>query len=118
MIKRTGVLFLALALSVLGGEIPRATPESVGLSSERLARITQAMEDDVASGQLAGAIGIVARKGKVVYWETVGMADREAGKKLKDDDIFRIYSMTKPIVGVGLMMLYEAGKFKPTDPVK
>ena len=118
MIKRTGILFLALALSVLGGEIPRGTPESVGLSSERLARITQAMEDDVASGQLAGAIGIVARKGKVVYWESVGMADREAGKKLKDDDIFRIYSMTKPIVGVGLMMLYEDGKFKLTDAVK
>lgn len=117
MIKRTGILFLAIALSVLGGEIPRATPESVGLSSERLDRITQAMKDDVASGQLAGAIGIVARKGKVVYWETVGMADRETRRMLKDDDIFRIYSMTKPIVGVGLMMLYEDGKFKLTDPV-
>ncbi len=118
MVKRIGVLFLAVALNAIGGELPRASPESVGLSSERLARITQAMKDDVASGQLAGAIGIIARKGKLVYWETVGMADREAGKKLNDDDIFRIYSMTKPIVGVGLMMLYEDGKFKLTDTVK
>lgn len=118
MAQRIGVFFLVLALTALGGELPRASPESVGLSSERLARITRAMQDDVASGQLAGAIGSIVRKGKIAYWETVGMADRKAGKALADDDIFRIYSMTKPIIGVGLMMLYEEGRFKLTDPVK
>ena len=76
------------------------------------------MRDDVAAGQLAGALAVVARKGKIAYWETVGMADRETGRALRDDDIFRIYSMTKPIVGVGLMMLYEEGKFRLNDPVK
>ncbi len=118
MAKRISVLFLALAFAALGGELPRATPESVGLSTERLARITRAMEDDVASGRLAGALAVVARKGKIAYWQKVGMADRQAGRALRDDDIFRIYSMTKPIVGVGLMMLYEEGKFRLADPVK
>lgn len=118
MTRRIGVLFLALCLAALGAELPRAAPESVGLSAARLARITQAMKDDVASGQLAGALAVVARKGKIAYWETVGMADRETGRALRDDDIFRIYSMTKPIVGVGLMMLYEEGKFRLNDPVK
>ena len=118
MTRRIGVLFLALCLAALGAELPRAAPESVGLSAARLARITQAMKDDVAAGQLAGALAVVARKGKIAYWETVGMADRETGRALRDDDIFRIYSMTKPIVGVGLMMLYEEGKFRLNDPVK
>lgn len=118
MTRRIGVLLLALSLAALGAELPRATPESVGLSAARLARITQAMKDDVAAGQLAGALAVVARKGKIAYWEKVGMADRETGRALRDDDIFRIYSMTKPIVGVGLMMLYEEGKFRLNDPVK
>ncbi len=118
MLKRLVALLLAPAFALAGGELPRATPESVGLSSERLARITRAMQDDVASGRLAGALAVVARKGKIAYWEKVGMADLQAGRALKDDDIFRIYSMTKPIVGIGLMMLYEEGKFRLVDPVK
>ena len=118
MAQRIGALFLVLAFALPGGELPRAAPEAVGLSSDRLARITRAMEDDVAAGQLAGALAVVARKGKIAYWQKVGMADREAGRALRDDDIFRIYSMTKPVVGVGLMMLYEEGKFRLADPVK
>ena len=118
MARRIAALFLALSLAALGAEIPRAAPESVGLSAARLGRITQAMKGDVAAGQLAGALAVVARKGKIAYWETVGMADRETGRALRDDDIFRIYSMTKPIVGVGLMMLYEEGRFRLNDPVK
>ena len=118
MAQRIGALFLVLAFALPGAELPRAAPEAVGLSSDRLARITRAMEDDVAAGQLAGALAVVARKGKIAYWQKVGMADREAGRALRDDDIFRIYSMTKPVVGVGLMMLYEEGKFRLADPVK
>ena len=114
------ILFLNLALvaSVLGAEIPRANPAEVGLSEERLERVTRALKTDVKRGHLAGAIGVVARKGKIAYWETVGMADIEAGRPMRDDTIFRIYSMTKPIVGVGLMTLYEEGKFALRDPVK
>ena len=111
-------LSLVLVAAALGGELPRAEPGEVGLSQERLDRITRAMEEDVAKGYLAGAIGVVSRKGRIAYWKTVGMADREEGKPLRDDSIFRIYSMTKPIVGVGLMILYEEGKFALGDPVK
>ena len=93
-------------------------PADVGLSQQRLDRITQVMQQDVENGRLAGAIGVVVRKGKIAYWETVGMADREAERPMRDDTIFRIYSMTKPIVGVALMALYEEGKFALADPVK
>ena len=116
-------LVLAAACSPAGEvstqqEIPRGAPEPVGLSQERLDRITAAMQADVDRGHLAGAIGVVARRGTVAYWETVGMADKEAGKPMSDDTIFRIYSMTKPIVGVALMTLYEEGAFGLTDPVR
>ena len=111
-------LLLAVVASALGGEIPHAKPAEVGLSQERLDRITLAMESSVANGHLSGAIGVVARKGKIAYWETVGKADREGGKPMADDTIFRIYSMTKPIVGVALMTLFEEGKFALRDPVK
>jgi CubicO group peptidase (beta-lactamase class C family) len=100
------------------GEVPRVDPAQVGLSQERLERITAALQADVDRGHLAGAIGVVARRGKVAYWEAVGMADRESGRPMSDDTIFRIYSMTKPIVGVGLMTLYEEGRFNLRDRVK
>ena len=118
MIARTFLLLAALAVGAFGAEIPRAEPAEVGLSQERLDRITDAMNRNVEKGHLAGAIGVVARKGKVAYWETVGMADIQAKVPMRDDAIFRIYSMTKPIVGVALMTLYEEGKFALRDPVK
>jgi len=100
------------------GEIPKVDPAQVGLSQERLDRITAALQADVERGHLAGAIGVVARRGKISYWQTVGMADRENGRAMSDDTIFRIYSMTKPIVGVGLMTLYEEGRFNLRDRVR
>lgn len=118
MTIRAVLLLLSIATGLLGGELPRAKPSEVGLSQERLDRITRAMEAEVERGHLAGAIGVVARQGKIAYWETVGMADREAGRPMADDTIFRIYSMTKPIVGVALMTLYEEGRFALADPVK
>ena len=123
LFSTASVLVLSLACSPASevskqSAISRAAPGQVGLSPERLDRITQAMQADVDAGHLAGAIGVVARKGRIAYWETVGMADREAGKPISDDTIFRIYSMTKPIVGVALMTLYEEGLFALSDPVK
>ena len=118
MTCRALLLTLALGVGATGAELPSAEPAEVGLSEERLDLITQAMQADVDRGHLAGSIGVVSRKGKIAYWETVGMADREAGKPMRDDTIFRIYSMTKPIVGVALMTLYEEGKFGLRDPVK
>ena len=118
MACRALILLLVLVTRIPATEILKVAPVAVGLSQQRLDRITQVMQRDVDNGYLAGAIGVVARKGKIAYWETVGMADREAGKPMRGDAIFRIYSMTKPIVGVALMTLFEEGKFALTDPVK
>ena len=118
MALRVPVLILSAAACALAAEVPRASPHEVGLSEERLARVTRALKDEVKRGHLAGAIGVVARRGRIAYWQTVGMADIETGKPLRDDTIFRIYSMTKPIVGVALMTLFEEGKFALGDPVK
>ena len=118
MIARFLLLALSLVAASLAAEFPRAAPGEVGLSQDRLDRITAAMKEDVDKGYLAGAIGVVARHGKIAYWETVGLADIAAKRPMRDDAIFRIYSMTKPIVGVALMTLYEEGKFSLREPVK
>ena len=115
---RRYLLLLALPLALpLTGLEKTTTPEAAGLSTSRLERVTSAMKADLAAGRVPGALALVARKGKITYLETVGFADRERQKPMRPDTIFRIYSMTKPIVGVGLMMLYEEGKFQLKDPV-
>src|SRR5215470_3940829 len=92
-------------------------PEKVGLSKERLDRIRPAMEKHIADNTLAGGVGLVARRGKIAYFETYGMADKEAGKPMQKDSIFRMYSMTKAVTGVAVMILYEEGRFTLADPV-
>ncbi len=92
-------------------------PASVGLSSNRLANIRTVMSQHVANKKMSGAIGLIARHGKVAYQETWGNADMEAGTPMRMDTIHRIYSMTKPITSVALMMLYEEGKFQLNDPL-
>ncbi len=111
------VLWAAGASAGVARDLPRATPERVGLSSERLGRLTAYMNRAVDDGVMVGGLGIVARHGKVVYGETYGLADREAGRPMTMDTIFRIYSMSKPITSVALMMLYEEGRFFLDDPV-
>ena len=98
-------------------EIAEAKPEREGLSADRLERITAHMNDRVADGTMVGGHGLIARNGKIVYSELYGQADREAGTPMAEDTIYRIYSMTKPITGVALMMLYEEGRFFLNDPV-
>jgi CubicO group peptidase (beta-lactamase class C family) len=96
----------------------RVRPEEVGLSSERLARIDRHLERRyVDQKKIAGALTLVARKGRVAYLSPVGMADLERGRPMREDTIFRIYSMTKPIASVALMTLYEHGHFQLDDPV-
>ena len=92
-------------------------PESVGLSSQRLARLTRAMQAYVDQGKLAGMITAIARRGHVAHMCKYGMMDIEAGKPMQFDTLFRIYSMTKPITSVAVMMLYEEGRFHLSDPV-
>ena len=96
------------------GDVP---PEEVGVSSDRLARLDDAMQSLVTEGRLAGISYSLARHGEVVHSRQLGMRDLEAGDPMPEDAIFRIYSMTKPITGVGLMTLYEEGRFRLSDPV-
>ncbi len=92
-------------------------PGREGVSAERLARIDEHMERQVELGVMVGGQGMIARHGRVIYDSTWGMSDREAGQPMTADTIHRIYSMTKPITGVALMMLYEEGRFFLNDPV-
>src|SRR5258706_9674648 len=109
-----GLLFPTLAWAQ---GLPPVKPEEVGLSSERLARATQVMKAEVARGQYPGAVAVVARKGKIAYFESVGQRDPVAGTPMTKDAIFRLYSMTKPFTSVAAMLLVEEGRLRLTDPV-
>ncbi len=110
-------ILVTLAPIASGQGLPKASPKSVGLSQERLNRITSLMQKHVEDGLLAGAVALVARDGKVAYLKSVGMQDKEKGVDMKPDAIFRIASMSKPITSVAVMMLYEEGRFRLSDPV-
>lgn len=97
--------------------LSEASPESVGMSSERLARIDSLMHQAVAQNQIPGAVALVARNGKIVYHKAFGMANNEKGEALKRDAIFRIASQTKAITATAVMMLWEQGKFGLDDPI-
>jgi CubicO group peptidase (beta-lactamase class C family) len=116
-VLRLFVVFLAFVTITQAQVLPQASPEKVGLSKDRLDRIRQAMDKEIAQNRLAGGIGLVARRGSVAYFETYGYADKESRKPMQKDAIFRIYSMTKAMTGVAVMSLYEEGRFALTDPV-
>ncbi len=97
--------------------LPVVEPEAVGLSSQRLERLGAILQADIEQGKIPGAVVLVARRGKIAYFESFGMRDKEAKAPMKKDAIFRIYSMTKPIVTVGAMLLNQEGKLFFTDPV-
>ncbi len=93
------------------------SPEKVGMSSDRLARIRPGIEKHIGRDKIAGAVTLLARRGELVHLETIGLMDRENNKPMQTDTLFRIWSMTKPIVSVALMILYEKGHFQLFDPV-
>lgn len=97
--------------------LPRAVPEEVGMSAARLERIAPAMQRWVDNGKIPGALTMIARAGKLVHFEKVGRQDIASATPIEFDTIFRIYSMTKPITSVAVMMLYEEGHFQLTSPV-
>jgi hypothetical protein len=97
--------------------LPTAKPEDVGLSSQRLGRVAQMLKAQIELGRFPGAVVIVARKGKVAYFEAFGQRDPKAGAPMTKDAIFRLYSMTKPFTSVAVMILAEEGKLTLTDPV-
>ncbi|HEY7304428.1 MAG TPA: serine hydrolase domain-containing protein [Bryobacteraceae bacterium] len=98
-------------------ELPVAKPESVGLSSERLERIGAAVQREIDKKRIAGAVTLVGRRGRIAWFKAQGMMDRESGKPMRSDAIFRICSMTKPITSLAVMMLYEEGAFLLDDPI-
>ena len=110
-------LIVLAASTLIAQQLPTDAPESVGLSAERLERITTAVDQSIKDKQIAGAVTMVVRRGKVAFLKAQGMQDREAGKPMPTDAIFRICSMTKPITSVAVMMLYEEGKFQLEDPI-
>jgi CubicO group peptidase (beta-lactamase class C family) len=135
--KNTNVLRLALSLLlsaplVIAGAHPTqaqqaaakssdatalAKPESLGFSSERLGRLHAQMQQEVDQKQLAGVVTLLARHGKVAELRAYGKKDLASGAPMTTDTIFRIFSMTKPVTGAAMMMLYEEGKWLPKDPI-
>ncbi len=110
---------LALPLLAVAGDVglPRADPESLGLSAEKLAGIKTALNAFVEQGKLPGFVIAVARDGKLGYFEAFGMRDVERAKPMTPDTIFRMYSMTKPVTGAAVMTLVDAGKISLDDPL-
>ncbi|MFI5399735.1 MAG: serine hydrolase domain-containing protein [SAR324 cluster bacterium] len=100
-----------------GQGLPRANPEEVGLSASRLERITEAFQAEVAKGRIPGAVVLVARYGKIAYFQSFGKRDPASGADMANDDIFRIYSMSKPFTAVAVMTLVEDGKLLLSDHV-
>jgi CubicO group peptidase (beta-lactamase class C family) len=101
----------------MSAPLPTAKPEDVGLSAPALTRLAQALEDRVARGHIPGAVALIARHGKVAFHQAFGVRDPANGAPMTLDAIFRIYSMTKPIVSVAAMMLWEEGRFLLSDPI-
>jgi CubicO group peptidase (beta-lactamase class C family) len=100
-----------------GDPLPRAKPEDVGLSSERLGEIARVLKADIERGRIPGAVIAIARKGKLVYFEAFGFRDKAAGVAMTKDTIFNLASMTKPVAALATLQLYERGKLKIDDPV-
>jgi CubicO group peptidase (beta-lactamase class C family) len=111
------LLVTVLALPIVAAPAPSGKPEEVGLSSERLQRITQMIQRRIAAGDLAGAVTIVARRGKVAHLAAQGVTDLQSKQPMTPAAMFRIASMTKPVIGVAVMMLVEEGKLRLNDPV-
>ena len=116
--KRRYLFLLLLSLvPTLASGAERVRPEEVGLSSEKLSRLSEFALAEIEKGRIAGAVSLVARRGHIVYFESVGKADIEEGRAMREDSIFRIMSMTKPIVSLAVMMLHEEGRFLLDDPI-
>src|SRR5215831_6440841 len=108
---------LLLPTMLPAGELPTAKPEDVGLSSEKLQQARAAVRKLIKDGEVAGAITLVARHGKVVFFEAQGVRDIATGKPMEKDTICRFYSMTKPVTTVAALILWEEGRLDLDDPL-
>lgn len=112
-----GLVFAMLTLTLAAREIPQVTPVEAGLSETKLAEVDQFMEKAVADQKIAGGAVIISHDGKIGFFHTYGLMDREAKKPMAPDTIFRIYSMSKAITTAAALTLYDAGKIGLDDPV-
>lgn len=112
-----GILIGLLPAILAGQGLPTAEPSEVGLAADRLERIRAVFQQEIDDGHMVGAVALVARRGKVAYFEALGEMDREAGKPMATDAIFRIASMSKPVTSTAAMILLEEGRFLLDDPV-
>lgn len=112
----TAVLLSGIAIAERP-PLPTAKPESMGFSTQRLQRLEQGLDALVDTKQVAGMVTVIARHGKIVHRKAHGQQDMASGAPMQTDTIVRLYSMTKPITGVAMMMLYEEGKWRPSDPI-
>ena len=114
-------LFVLLTIFIIGNpqaaELPFASPQSVGMSSAKLRKIETVVGDMIDEQKLAGAVTLVLRQGQVVHLKAHGWQDIDTRTPMREDAIFRIYSMTKAIVSTGVMMLHEEGRFDLDDAV-
>ena len=112
------VVSLVLAAGTLRADgVPRATPESVGMSSQRLARIATALKQDIDQGRMPGAVIAIARKGKLIYYESFGFLDKSKATPMPKDAIFSIASMTKPVVAAAALTFWEENRLMVHEPV-
>src|SRR5215472_16299850 len=109
--------FMLLSRWPITAAPPPTRPEDVGLSTERLQRIGELVQRHLAAGSFSGAVTLVARHGRIAHHEAYGVMDLEAKKPMSKDGIFRIMSMTKPVIGVALLMMMEEGKVRLQDPI-
>jgi CubicO group peptidase (beta-lactamase class C family) len=125
-LRKSLIPSLAFLLALLAGaaaqdlfaqDLPAAKPADVGLSAERLERITNWLREDSTKGTIPGAVVMVVRNGKVAYFESVGALDPQTKAPMRKDAIFRIYSMSKPITSIAVMMLFEQGKITLDEPI-
>jgi CubicO group peptidase (beta-lactamase class C family) len=118
--RRTPLVVLAALCALtltLTAAVPTSRPEDVGLSSERLQRITEVVQRYIAAKEIAGAVTVVTRRGRIAHFEAQGLMDLESKAPMRKDGIFRIASMSKPVTGVAILMLVEEGKVRLNDPV-
>ncbi len=111
------VVALATSAALTAAVLPLASPEAVGLSKERLQRVHEMVERHIKVGEITGAVMLVARKGQVAYIDVAGTMDKEGRKPMRRDTVFRLASMTKPVVGVAVMMMLEEGRLRLDDAV-
>lgn len=116
-VRRTFSCLLALCYSALANAQPMVEPEEVGLSSERLTRIEALMQRHIDATGFAGAVTVVARDNRIAWFQAQGVMDAGTGRPMQKDTVFRIMSMTKPVVAFSVMMMVEEGKVRLNDPV-